>query len=532
MKKFIKTSLFVALTLVLAFPAQIMAASNWPSEWEVAEGAVSEQHFFGENFLNSDELIASEFGMEFASNYIRSVTALNELMSTFPQDRLGNVSYPSYFGGVYIDYYGNLIVLVAGSNQLHMDVLMRIDGVESLRVVEFSYSELRNTMDMLRDAIPFDSTGNNIANGWYLDVKGNRVVVELANYNLRNINLFRRTILDSPMLVFAQCPGLPVALGFHGDLSGMPTILPWEDWLVEWWWSPDGHGYGTPAPPSLGYDNRREFTPPQGQHTNTLPAPQTQAPQSQTASEPSTLSRQAGDNWVAPGIIDVDGFVFASPVESVEANQMRFNLVAAPGFPIDVHRNWVGSLGGLSVGYPARCPWGTLGFVTAAHAGIQATGGGVRNGDIVTVPGTNQIVGYVAAAALQDFDAAFIRLQPNVAFNRNGINNWFTRPVVGRMSEAVGRTTGHRWGQITAVNRVSSLQARLPNGQIFIVRLSNATYTNFRSWPGDSGGLAYTMTGPIHLPVCIIGIVVGAGANFSVISDARNINWALGIWLD
>lgn len=241
-KKFMNSLLLVLVFTLLASSTAVFAESSlelpdgWviadlelPDGWIVSEYPVTLAEFFAEDFASRYALIADEFGAEFASNYFMSVEALNALKSSMPQDRFGNILYPSDFGGVYIDDQGVLVTLVVGTNTSRFDAALSGFEVNIVREVDFSYGELRDTMDILRKTLLHNATDDIIANGWYVDVKKNRVVVELVNYTPENIALFRNTVLDSPTLVFVACPGLPVALSSPDQLPNILPLVPGAD---------------------------------------------------------------------------------------------------------------------------------------------------------------------------------------------------------------------------------------------------------------------------------------------------------------
>jgi hypothetical protein len=79
-----------------------------------------------------------------------------------------------------------------------------------VREVEFSYNELLEVMNMLNylivDSLYHLPAAANVRS-WYVDVIGNRVVIEFADYSEAAVDLFRATIFDSPVLVFAESIG-------------------------------------------------------------------------------------------------------------------------------------------------------------------------------------------------------------------------------------------------------------------------------------------------------------------------------------
>ena len=159
-----------------------------------------------------------EFGFEFAQNFAVSSEMIANLYTSFPANRAGDTIYPDDFGGLYVDSYGNLHILMVGTPSISAFAL---DARSNVRHVNFSLNELWETMNLLNDLIPskFDllPAADN-ATGWYLDVVGNRVVVELLDLSQEMIALFRETVFDSPILGFSQSYGI--------NEFELPTELP------------------------------------------------------------------------------------------------------------------------------------------------------------------------------------------------------------------------------------------------------------------------------------------------------------------
>ena len=68
-------------------------------------GAASDDQSF-------QDYIIQEFGFEFAANYFNSLNVLEAFYSILPKDGTGNVIYPDYFGGIYINSNGEIVLLV------------------------------------------------------------------------------------------------------------------------------------------------------------------------------------------------------------------------------------------------------------------------------------------------------------------------------------------------------------------------------------------------------------------------------------
>jgi len=170
------------------------------------------------------DLLAAERGVEFATNYVRTLTMLNNFIDSLPVSRTGELMFPDYFGGAYIDGDGNAVLLMVGmpiespvlegrgvvSRPIseHVEQMQTSEGV-TVREVEFAYSALWAAIHALNDLSQYapELLDKVTAYGWYLDVIGNRIVVELYDFTEEAIDLFRTTVFDAPLLAFAQSDG-------------------------------------------------------------------------------------------------------------------------------------------------------------------------------------------------------------------------------------------------------------------------------------------------------------------------------------
>ena len=168
------------------------------------------------DYVSEHDLFVEERGLEFVENYFRSIELLEFLLDAFPQDNLGRNVFPENLGGVYIDDYGNLVILVVEnylSNENNMFVRALVSEGVVAREVAFAYNDLWEVFDFLNDFIPNnqDNLAASNADGIWLNVIGNQVVVTLAEYTEEQVNRFREMVLDSPILGFMQSPGRPTS---------------------------------------------------------------------------------------------------------------------------------------------------------------------------------------------------------------------------------------------------------------------------------------------------------------------------------
>ncbi|MCL2187157.1 MAG: S1 family peptidase [Defluviitaleaceae bacterium] len=147
-----------------------------------------------------NEKFVSEFGHEFVQNHNRAVENAMLLRHSFIQNRQGQVMYPDYFGGMYIDESGNLVILILNMYERSMNVETFNYSLSEIIIMpaSFSYNELNALWRFLGT-----QTIEN-ASSWHVDTISNRVIVRLDYYNEENIDIFINNIIDSPMIVFEQ----------------------------------------------------------------------------------------------------------------------------------------------------------------------------------------------------------------------------------------------------------------------------------------------------------------------------------------
>jgi len=163
--------------------------------------------------------IVENFGIEFATNYRQSVELIDLLFDSFPVNRAGELVYPENFGGVYFDEFGNLNVLVvepvfasfeAQEASAFNVFTAEIAQLVNVRYAQFSIAELWATIDLLNELIPskWDSATSALnVQRWYIDVIRNRVVIELIEFNDEAVEMFRREVIDLPIVIFEESLG-------------------------------------------------------------------------------------------------------------------------------------------------------------------------------------------------------------------------------------------------------------------------------------------------------------------------------------
>ena len=147
----------------------------------------------------------------FIQNQERALEIVMQYNDSRPQDRMGNIIYPAYYGGKYIDGDGNLVFLVVASMgemaMGHNSSFAPLFGEVSFRYVEFSFAEIREAYERLIHVID-ERMGSCIyadnVLGFGIGTRENRMIVELEVYNDDMIMGFREVVLDLPVIAFEQ----------------------------------------------------------------------------------------------------------------------------------------------------------------------------------------------------------------------------------------------------------------------------------------------------------------------------------------
>lgn len=117
--------------------------------------------------------------------------------------------YPDYYGGMYIDADGVLVVLVVGNDSAcRRDVLERCKG-SGFELKPCTYS--MNYITGVSDSI--SNVGTDVLKGlkvyyWGIDEERNRLLVMTGDVSEENVNNFKAVVMDSPVIEF--CKSTPV----------------------------------------------------------------------------------------------------------------------------------------------------------------------------------------------------------------------------------------------------------------------------------------------------------------------------------
>ena len=128
------------------------------------------------------------FTEEFYSNYRIANASAISIKNSFPLSENGDIIYPDYFGGMFIDENGNLVVLTH---------------------VEFSYADLNELFSHISNFLIFNwrDNGHAVAQNVHaigIDVINNRVNIYVSDDSEYSMMSFKDAVSNHPALAFIQ----------------------------------------------------------------------------------------------------------------------------------------------------------------------------------------------------------------------------------------------------------------------------------------------------------------------------------------
>ncbi len=140
-------------------------------------------------------------------NEIISSRTVDKLDSTFTDYSVGKdlmhpKHYPDYYGGLYLDCCGKLVIVVIGDTVAAKKDIVRRCGKTNFRLQQgqYSYDELRKLQALVNENIRKLPEITSTA----VDIKINRLVIGMKECSRKNIYRFRKRILDSPTVMYQQ----------------------------------------------------------------------------------------------------------------------------------------------------------------------------------------------------------------------------------------------------------------------------------------------------------------------------------------
>jgi len=199
----------VARERIIPFPAPLFIR-DWelieltPNLSLVADITNSETTYsLDGDYQSIREHMIADLGYDFYVNHNHAMSQFHAFYDSLPRDQMGEVLYPEYFGGMYIDDKGNLVVLqVESVNATGLN--SRFSEDVNIKKVTFSFNQLMETNRVLTYLFSNRSPSmSNVAGSW-TDIVNNRLVVYLFEYTEELIEVFKNEVINSPLIAFYQ----------------------------------------------------------------------------------------------------------------------------------------------------------------------------------------------------------------------------------------------------------------------------------------------------------------------------------------
>jgi len=156
--------------------------------------------------------IVADFGMEYAQNYLAASIVLDEMWAVFPRSEEGEPIFPAYYGGHFFDEEGWLVFKILTSLMAEAESCVFADIIkrDCVRVilVDFSHQELLDMLDVIQNFVIENPNSAIHIVTWGIDTPNNKVAVQVQGYNEETETIFKRDVVDSPMVTVGE--GSPV----------------------------------------------------------------------------------------------------------------------------------------------------------------------------------------------------------------------------------------------------------------------------------------------------------------------------------
>lgn len=153
----------------------------------------------------------------------KSLEIFNDLNNTFinyVRTTEDNTIYPQYYGGAYINENGVLTIQVTNKSENNIKDLQQRANTTAFNIQECKYSltELKTLKDEL--SVKFKDKNLKKDLGWVstgIVLKDNKVEVRLSNCSNINIEKFKNTISNSPMIQFKEMEPITISPSYIED---------------------------------------------------------------------------------------------------------------------------------------------------------------------------------------------------------------------------------------------------------------------------------------------------------------------------
>lgn len=170
-----------------------------------------------DDFSNKEEITSKKSPIEIEEIVIR---ISNSFISS--RNSTEEFIYPNYYGGMYTNDKGELIVLIKGNIETGKKDIIKRAKCDNFKTeqCEYSFNELNELNTKLSDLLCKGDFPDEITwNGVGILVDKNKISIDLEICSDHNIQLFKRLICDSPAIVFGH--GTPIIINAPVDSSSI-----------------------------------------------------------------------------------------------------------------------------------------------------------------------------------------------------------------------------------------------------------------------------------------------------------------------
>ena len=201
---------FIAF-LILCMTFSVFEVPAYAETTEIEGISVEDTTSLSEEFLRAEQESLSQYDSGFLENHDSSVIDYQKMLDSFLKTRSGDIIYPEYYGGAYIDDEGDLIVYTKYPAIAEFSLTNATSGSIDfeIKIAEYSYNELNDMMDLLNDFKEKNSNSKTARNfnSYWLSDNTNEIIVELEDMSPNRIMQFKKQVVDSPIIVFVQSQG-------------------------------------------------------------------------------------------------------------------------------------------------------------------------------------------------------------------------------------------------------------------------------------------------------------------------------------
>lgn len=190
--------------------------------------------FLTDDFLNNNswwksvkkdyvDYLGEDFELKLDAN-LKASNIANKILNLFE-----NNSYPSYYGGIYINDDNNLVLQLVKDNipskkdnlYNNLNKIVNKDNGSTVEYVKYSNEELEYVNSLIYNKLNADNNFDKLKVAkFYIDTLNNRIVVEFSIYDETIIEKFKKQIVDSDMVVYKEGNSVISTLNSGGSVGG------------------------------------------------------------------------------------------------------------------------------------------------------------------------------------------------------------------------------------------------------------------------------------------------------------------------